>query len=85
MTGIEVHIQYKFHIVLDRKRALEFLASLQSEPSPEAFRKKLSAANYQKKFGKKGPSRVRNSYVFTYRQILLLEGILLKLEVPDDI
>jgi hypothetical protein len=87
LTEITVESQYKFNIVLDRKRAVKFLASIHNKPSPEAFRKKLSAANYKKRFGKGPPARVGNSYVFTYQEILMLEGVKLNLssQVPEEI
>jgi hypothetical protein len=85
MTGIAIRTLYEFHIVVDRRQAIRFLVSLGSRPSEEAFRKRLSATNYAKKFRKGHPSKVGNFYVFTHHEILLLEELTLSIEVPVTI
>jgi hypothetical protein len=85
LTQISVRMLYKFHIIVDRKQAIGFLASLGSEPSHEAFRKRLSADNYKKRFQKGPPSKVGNFYVFTHHEILLLEELTLSIDVPETI
>jgi hypothetical protein len=85
LTKINISTQHRFYIALDRQKASRFLASLNSKPSPEAFRKRLSAENYKKKFKKGSPARVGNSFVFTHQEILSLEELTFTIEVPDDI
>jgi hypothetical protein len=74
-TGIAIPEQFDFHIVLDRQRATEFLRTLRYDLKEHALRKKLGQAHWNSTdlFPKRKVALVRNSYVFTYLEILKIE------------
>jgi hypothetical protein len=84
LTGISLESQFEMWILLDRKRAIQFLESLDRRVRPEGFRKKLSASNYRSVHGRKRPARVANSYVFTHLEIMRIVNETRILVIPSS-
>jgi len=83
-TGISVESQYENWIVLDFERSVDFLKSLKCRVKPQAFRKKLSASNYQNLLCKDAPGKVGNRFVFTHLEILRIADEMSTLELPEE-
>lgn len=82
-TGIPLHVQYEFFIVVSKDRALDFLAGLGYSPQKAAFKKRTTEQAYKKTFGKT-PAKVGNKLVFSYLEILRLEKLTMLIDVGES-
>jgi len=80
LTGVALHVQFDFFIIVSKKVALEFLDGLNYSAKKAAFKKKVNGERYRNAFGKE-PSRVANRLVFSYLEIMQLEGVNMTLEL----
>ena len=77
--GLELDVQLKFLISLDKRRAVELLDEKGKEVSLAVIRKKFSQAAYKKKF-KREISKIGTMHLFTYSEILVLANHLVPLK-----
>lgn len=83
LTGVAPHVQLEFHIVVTKKMALEFLEGLNYSPKRAAFKKRVNEKRYKQFFGK-DPCRVSNKLVFSYLEIMHMEGISMTIELNSE-
>ncbi len=83
-TGASPAILYDYGILLDRQRASSFLWSLNLKVSPQKLQKQLSASSHKAVLGR-SPTKVRNSYVFTYLEVLQIAGGTFRIELPHEL
>jgi hypothetical protein len=82
-VGVTIRVQRQLGICLTKDDAFDFLERLGVRPKKSSFNRQLTKGSYKKFFGRDISSDGGKPYVFTYAEILHLEGIEPLLTLPQ--
>jgi len=83
-TSISVEHQYRYGIVIDKRTAVQFLAQHNYIVSEPAYRKQTTAEKYKKIFDSPNANFAGNKLVFTFLEVLYIEGIIILPDLPEE-
>ena len=84
-TDIPIPMLYNYGIITDKRKAIEFLESLNYDVSISGFRKRTTEKKYKRTFSTRKTHKFGNKLVFTYLEILVLEDLRITPELPEEL